>query len=106
MPDLPASGSLGDSSPFLHQLLQDLCTAAWHLLLFKATLTLGVALTDETLLFLAWPPSAARADQSVVLAVTTSTAWATRSSPEVLAPNILQARVSTAAMGGPLFSIL
>ncbi len=83
-------------------------SAAWHLLLFRATITLGVALTDETLLFLAWPPSAARSDAAVVLAVTTFTAWAwaTRSSPEVLAPHILQARVSAAARGGPLFSIL
>ena len=73
-----------------------------------ATITLGVALTDETLLFLAWPPSAARSDAAVVLAVTTFTAWAwaTRSSPEVLAPHILQARVSAAARGGHLFSIL
>ncbi len=31
--------------------------AAWHLLFFKATITLGAALTDETLLYLAWPPS-------------------------------------------------
>ncbi len=81
-------------------------SAAWHLLLFRATITLGVALTDETLLYLAWPPSTARSDAAVVLAVTTFTAWATRSSPEVLAPHILQARVSAATRGGPLFSIL
>ena len=83
-------------------------SAAWHLLFFKATITLGVALSDEVLLFLAWPPSAARSDAAVVLAVTTFTAWAwaTRSSPEVLAPHILQARVSRAARDGPLFSIM
>ncbi len=92
LPDLQASGSLGDHPPFLHQLFQDL--AAWHLLLFRTTITLGVALTDEVLLYLAWPPSAARTDAAVMLAVTTFTAWAwaTRSSPE--------------ARGGPLFSIL
>jgi hypothetical protein len=63
-------------------------SAAWHLLLFRATITLGVALTDEVLLYLSWPPSAARADAALVFAVTTFTAWAwaTRSSPEVLAP--------------------
>jgi hypothetical protein len=83
-------------------------SAAWHLLFFRATIILGVALTDEVLLLLAWPPSTARADAAVVLAVTTFTAWAwsTRSSPEALAPNILQARVRRAADGGPLFSIL
>ena len=82
-------------------------SAAWHLLLFRATITLGVALTDETLLYLAWPPSVARSDAAVVLAITTFTAWAwaTRSSPEVLAPHILQARVSVAARGGPLHSL-
>jgi hypothetical protein len=48
-------------------------SAAWHLLLFRATITLGVALTDKTLLYLAWPPSAARADAAVVLAVITFT---------------------------------
>jgi hypothetical protein len=44
-------------------------SAAWHLLY----LTLGVAHTAETLLFLAWPPTAARSDAAVVLAVTTFT---------------------------------
>ncbi len=40
----------------------------------------------------------------MVLAFTTFTvwAWATRSSPEVLAPHMLQARVTAAARGGPL----
>jgi hypothetical protein len=82
-------------------------SAAWHFLFFRATIILGVALTDETLLFLAWPPTAARADAAVVLAVTTFTAWAwaTRSSPDELAPHFLKARVATAAKGGPLFSI-
>jgi hypothetical protein len=69
LPDLPASGSLGDHPPLLHQLLQDLCTAAWHLLY----LTLGVAHKAETLLFLAWPSMAARSDAAVVLEVTTFT---------------------------------
>jgi hypothetical protein len=83
LPDLPASGSLGDYPPLFHQLLQDLCCLA--LLLFaQATITFEVALTDEALLYLAWPPTAARSDAAVVLAVTTFTA--TRSSPEVLAP--------------------
>jgi hypothetical protein len=34
-----------------------------------------VALTDEVLLYLAWPPSAARTDAAVVLAVTTFTKY-------------------------------
>ncbi len=64
--------------------------------------------TNEVLLYLAWPPSAARTDAALVLAVTTFTAWAwtTRSSPEVLDPHVLQAKVTAAASGGPLFSIL
>jgi hypothetical protein len=74
-------------------------SVAWHLLLFRATITLGVALTDEVLLYLAWSPSAARTDTAVVLAVTTFTAWAwaTRSSPEVLV-HMLQARAGMATL--------
>jgi hypothetical protein len=106
LPDLPASNSLGD-----HPALFTSCSrtsAAWYLLFFKATITLGVALTDKTLLYLAWPPLAAWSDAAVVLAVTilTAWAWATRSSPEVLAPNILQARITRAASDSFLFSIL
>ena len=51
-------------------------SATWHFLLFRATVSLGRTLTDETLLFLAWPPSVARVDAAVVLAVITFTAWA------------------------------
>jgi hypothetical protein len=51
-------------------------SAAWHFLLFRATVSLGRTLSDEALLFLAWPPSAARVDAAVVLAVITFTAWA------------------------------
>jgi hypothetical protein len=65
-----------------------------------------VALTDETLLYLAWPPMVARLDMAVVFAITTFTAWDTRSSPEVMAPHILQSRVSMSARGRLPFSIL
>jgi hypothetical protein len=59
-----------------------------------------LALTDEALLFLAWPPSAARADAAVVLPVITITAWAwaSRGYPEVLAPHDLKKRVRRAAL--------
>ncbi len=83
-------------------------SAAWHFLLFRATVSLGRTLTDETLLFLAWPPSAGRVDAAVVLAVITFTSWAwtTRTSPDVLVPHDLQLRLRRAAEGGPLYSIL
>ena len=82
-------------------------SAAWHYLFFKATLTLGVALTDEALLLLAWAPATPRAEAAVTLAVTTYTAWAwtSRDSPDVLAPHDLRARVRRAAEEGPLASI-
>ncbi len=83
-------------------------SAAWHFLLFRATVSLGRTLTDEALLFLAWPPSAARVDDAVVLAVITFTSWAwtTRTSSDVLVPHDLQLRLRRAAEGGPLYSIL
>jgi hypothetical protein len=82
--------------------------AAWHFLLFRATVSLGRTLTDEDLLFLAWPPSAASVDAAVVLAVITFTAWAwnTRASSDVLVPHDLQMRLLRAAESGPLYSIL
>jgi hypothetical protein len=50
-----------------------------------------------------WPPSAARSDVAVVLAVTTFTtwAWAIMSSLLVLAPHVLQARVFRTAPFSP-----
>ena len=82
-------------------------SAAWHYLLFRATLTLGCGLTDESLLLLTWPPTVARADAAVTMAVTTFTSWAwrTRDSAEVLPPHDLRARVRCAAEEGPLASI-
>jgi len=82
-------------------------SAAWHFLLFRATLTLGVGLTDESLLLLTWPPAAARADAAVTLAVTTFTAWAwgSRDLPGVLQPHDLKTRVQRAAEAGPWASI-
>ena len=110
--DSPACPSCRPPAPaetILHFFTQcSRTSAAWQLIFFRATLILGRALTDESLLFLAWPTTTARVDAAVVLAVVTFTAWAwsTRSSPDVLGPHILQARVSRAAEGGPLFSIL
>ena len=83
-------------------------SAAWHFLFFKATMALGVALTDTSLLHLAWPPTTARVDASVTLAVITFThwAWASRGQPGVLAPPELQARVREAASGSLFLTIL
>ena len=82
-------------------------SATWHFLMFRATLTLGVGLTDESLLLLTWPATTARADAAVTLAVTTFTAWAwsSRDLPAVLPPHDLRARVLRAAEDGPLASI-
>jgi hypothetical protein len=82
-------------------------SAAWYFLFFKATLTLGCQLSDESLFKLAWPPSLARAEAAVILAVTTfsSWAWASRGDPDLLAPPELQARVRAAAADSPTFSI-
>ena len=83
-------------------------SASWHFLFFRASIALGVTLTDESLLLLAWPSKTARADAAVVLAITTFTAWAwsTRDLPDVLAPPDLRARVRVAAAPGLLYSIL
>jgi len=83
-------------------------SAAWHFLFFKATMALGVALTDATLLHLAWPPTTARVDAAVTLAVITFShwAWASRGQPGVLAPPELQARVREAASGSLYLTIL
>jgi hypothetical protein len=81
--------------------------AEWHFLFFKATLTLGCRLSDESLLTLAWPPSLARAEAAVILAVATfsSWAWASRGDTNLLAPSELQLRVRVAAADGPTYSI-
>jgi hypothetical protein len=79
---------------------------AWAFLLFRATLALGVALTDRSLLFLAWPPTPA--DREAVLAVVTFSLWAwqTREDPATLPPPELATKVAEAAAAGPLASIL
>ncbi len=77
--------------------------AACHLLFFWATLTLGQALTDVMLLFLAWPFSAARLDAAVVLATVTfaAWAWATRHQPDIHT-HTLKTRDAKAAKDAPL----
>jgi len=70
-------------------------SVAWHLLFFKATMALGTALTDQSLLYLAWPPTTARVDVAVTLAIITYThwAWSTCDMPDQLTPYKLQALV-------------
>jgi len=77
-------------------------------LFFKATMAFGTALTDASLLHLAGPPTTARVDASVTLAVITFThwAWASRDQPGVLEPPELQARVREAASGSLYLTIL
>jgi hypothetical protein len=48
-------------------------SAVWAFLLFRASLALGRGISDQDLFFLAWPPSVARLDALVALAVTTYT---------------------------------
>jgi hypothetical protein len=81
---------------------------AWAYLFAKASLALGVVLSDEDLLFLAWDgPSAAA--QPVVAAVLAYTfwVWETRSSPAPLHPPSLRQRVEEdlAAAAAPVRSI-
>ena len=71
-------------------------------------MALGVALTDASLLHLAWPPTTAKVNAAITLAVITFTHWAwdSRGQPGVLAPPELQARVREAASGSLYLTIL
>jgi len=81
---------------------------AWDYLLHRACMVLGAALTNQTLLYLAWPSMpGGRAEAAVVLAVCTFTAWAweTRELQQPLLPPDLKTRVDLAAEAGPHLSI-
>ncbi len=81
---------------------------AWGYLIFRVALTLGVAITDKQLLFLAWPPTTALRDGAATLAVLafTSWAWRTRDLPDVLLPPDVRLEVLEAAAASPWPSIL
>ena len=80
---------------------------AWDFLLHRAIMGLGMALTNESLLLLAWPPGPALPAAAVTLAVVTFSAWAweTRDLQPALLPIDLRDRVGLAAATGPLASI-
>jgi hypothetical protein len=79
--------------------------AAWAFLLFRATLHLGVALTDSTLLYLAWPSSPGDASAALAIIIYSEWVWATIDSPDALLPPLLAAKVKEAAGRGPPVSI-
>ena len=71
-------------------------------------MVLGMGLTNQSLLYLAWPAiPGGRAEAAVVLAVTTFTAWAweTMELQTALLPPDLKIRVDLAAEVGPHLSI-
>jgi hypothetical protein len=71
-------------------------------------MVLGAALTNQNLLYLAWPSMpGGRAEAAVVLAVCTFSAWAweTRELQQPLLPPDLKTRVDLAAEAGPHLSI-
>jgi len=80
---------------------------AWDNLLHRAILVSGLALTNHTLLFLAWPARPGRLEAALTLAVTTFSAWAweTRDLPDPLLPIDYQVKVGLAASGGPYPSL-
>ena len=82
---------------------------AWDFLLHRAIMGLGLALTNESLLFLAWPPAPALPGAAVTLAVITFSAWVWETRhlpcPPALLPIDLKDRVGLAATVGPLASI-
>jgi hypothetical protein len=80
---------------------------AWDYVLHRAIMVSGMALNNNTLLYLAWPPRPARMEAAIPLAVVTFTAWAweTRDLPAALLPPDIKVRVDLAAAGGPHPSI-
>jgi hypothetical protein len=80
---------------------------AWDYVLHRAIMVSGMALNNNTLLYLAWPPRPARMEAAITLAVITFTAWAweTRDLPAALLPPDIKVRVDLAAAGGPHPSI-
>jgi hypothetical protein len=80
---------------------------AWDYLLHRAILVSGMALTNSSLFFLAWPARPARLEAALVLAVVSFSAWAweTRDTQTPLLPPDLKTRVDLAAAGGPYPSI-
>jgi hypothetical protein len=80
---------------------------AWDYVLHRAIMVSGMALNNNSLLYLAWPSRPARMEAAITLAVVTFTAWAweTRELPAALLPPDIKVRVDLAAAGGPHPSI-
>ena len=76
-------------------------------MLHRAILASGMALTNQSLFYLAWPARPARLEAALTLAVITfsSWAWETRELPDALLPADIQVKVGLAAAGGPFPSI-
>ena len=72
-------------------------SAAWHSLLFRASLALGLALTDQSLFYLAWEPRDTDAAVVFALQVYASWVWESAASPAPLNPAVLARKVSAAA---------
>jgi hypothetical protein len=72
-------------------------SAAWHSLLFRASLALDLALTDQSLFYFAWEPR--DTDPAVVFAlqVYASWVWESAASPAPLNPAVLARKVTAAA---------
>jgi hypothetical protein len=68
---------------------------AWDYGLHRAIMVSGIALNNNSLLYLAWPSRSARMEASITLAVITFTAWAweTRELPAALLPPDTKVRV-------------
>jgi hypothetical protein len=79
--------------------------AAWAYLYARASAALGVVLSDEELLFLAWRPRDAAVDELVVPAVVAYSGWVweSRDSPLLLNPDQLRLEVAVAVapVAGP-----
>ena len=70
-------------------------------------MVLGLAITNKTLFYLAWPPSPARVEAAVTQAVSLFVAWAweTRELAPPLLPPDLKVRVDLAAEASPFPSL-
>jgi hypothetical protein len=90
----------------LHLLSHARAAGAWNNILHRATPSV-LALTNQSLLFLAWPPRPARLETALTLAVITFTdwAWETRNLPSTILHVDIQPKIGLAAGVGPFSSI-
>jgi hypothetical protein len=76
---------------------------AWDNVLHRAILVSGLALTNRTLFYLAWPARPVRLEAILILAVITFSAWAseTRNLADPLLSADYQIKITLAAASGP-----